>query len=77
MLILMDIRMPIMGGYKAIEEIRKFDKEVPIIVQTAYAREEDRHKIETSGCNDFITKPIKREILLKAISKYLVIENAV
>jgi two-component system cell cycle response regulator DivK len=50
---------------------------VPIIVQTAYAREEDRQKIETSGCNDFITKPIKREILLKAISKYLVIENAV
>jgi PAS domain S-box-containing protein len=77
MLIMMDIRMPIMGGYEAISEIRKFDKEVPIIVQTAYAREEDRQKIETSGCNDFITKPIKREILLKAISKYLVIENAV
>lgn len=71
-LILMDIRMPGMSGYEAIDEIRKLNQDIPIIIQTAFAREDDRQKIESSGCNDFITKPISKEVLMQTISKYLV-----
>jgi CheY-like chemotaxis protein len=70
-LILMDLRMPVMSGFEAVAEIRKMDKEVPIIVQTAYAQIEDIQKIRETECNDYITKPINKEILIKIISKYV------
>ena len=70
-LILMDLRMPVLSGYEAIEEIRKQNLEIPIIVQTAFAQDEDKLKIDKSGCNDYITKPINKEKLLNLISKYV------
>jgi PAS domain S-box-containing protein len=69
-LVLMDIQMPKMGGYEAITEIRKFNTEVVIIAQTAYAFASDMEKAIESGCNDYITKPIKAEELKYLISKY-------
>lgn len=70
-LILMDIKMPEMDGYQATRLIREFDKQVIIIAQTAYALTGDREKALHAGCNDHVTKPIKRETLLNIISKYL------
>ena len=70
-LILMDIRMPIMNGIKATEEIRKISKKVPIIAQTAYAMESEKIKSLEAGCNDFVVKPIKTNILLNKINKLL------
>jgi len=70
-LILMDLRMPIMSGFKAVAEIRKMNKNVPIIVQTAYAQIEDIQKISETECNDYISKPINKEILIKTIYKYV------
>jgi len=67
----MDLRMAIMSGYEAVAEIRKMDKDIPIIVETAFAHKEDLQKIRESGCNDYITKPISKEALLKVISKYV------
>jgi PAS domain S-box-containing protein len=69
--ILMDLRMPIMSGYEAIAEIRKINKDVPVIVQTAYAQIEDIQKIRETDCNDYITKPLSKETLLKTILKYV------
>jgi len=69
-LILMDIRMPIMNGIKATVEIRKFNKSVPIIAQTALALQEDREQCEKAGCNDSIIKPIEVEELLSLLNKY-------
>ena len=69
-LILMDIRMPIMNGIKATMEIRKFNKSVPIIAQTALALQEDREQCEKAGCNDSIIKPIEVEELLSLLNKY-------
>ncbi len=70
-LILMDLRMPVMTGHEAIDEIRKVDKEIPIIVQTAFTQEEDKAEILEAGCNGFITKPIQKKVLLDEIKKQL------
>ncbi|MCB9024513.1 MAG: PAS domain S-box protein [Lentimicrobiaceae bacterium] len=69
-LILMDIQMPEMGGYEASRQIREFNKEVIIIAQTAYALSGDREKVMAAGCNDYISKPVKKEVLQSLIEKY-------
>ncbi|OYT12997.1 MAG: hypothetical protein B6I19_07485 [Bacteroidetes bacterium 4572_114] len=66
-IVLMDIKMPVMNGYDAAREIRKFNKDLVIIAQTAYAQVGDREKALEAGCNDYITKPIKKEILIGKI----------
>jgi len=59
-LILMDIKMPVINGYEATREIRKFNKRVLIIAQTAYNQEGDREKALEAGCNDYLPKPLKK-----------------
>lgn len=68
-LILMDLDMPDIDGYEASKIIRTKDKEVPIIVQTAYAQKENRERAKKIGINDFITKPINKENLIRIIIK--------
>ena len=68
-LIFMDINMPVMNGYEAVKKIRKFNKEVVIIAQTAYALFGDREKAIKAGCNDYIAKPIRRNELLLLLQK--------
>ena len=67
-IILMDMRMPKMNGYEATRKIREFNKDVFIVAQTAYAQIGDREKVLDAGCNDYITKPINKNALLKIIS---------
>jgi len=71
-LILMDIKMPKMSGLEAISKIRESNLEIPIIAQTAYAMHGDEEKIIIRGCNDYISKPINEDVLLKKLEKYLV-----
>ena len=70
-LILMDIKMPEMDGYEATRQIRKFNKEVIIIAQTAYGLSGDRAKAIQAGCNDYIPKPIEINNLLKIIKSLM------
>jgi PAS domain S-box-containing protein len=70
-LVLMDIKMPLLNGIEATEQIRGFRKDLPIIAVTAYAQSDDEYRILKSGCNDYITKPIKSEILLEKIRKFI------
>jgi PAS domain S-box-containing protein len=70
-LILMDIKMPVMDGLTATREIRKTGSSVPIIAQTAYALAGDKEKAQEAGCNDYLTKPVKAEDLVRTIEKYL------
>ena len=70
-LIIMDIKLPGIDGYEATRRIREIDKAIPIIAITAYAMEGDREKAINSGCNDYITKPIDRNLLINVLSKYL------
>ena len=70
-LILMDLKMPVMDGYEATREIRKLDSDIPIIAQTAYALSGDDNKALSAGCNDYVSKPIKKEKLIEKVEKYL------
>lgn len=69
-LVMMDIKMPEMDGYEATRQIRQFNKEVVIIAQTAYAQTGDKEKALNAGCDDYISKPIKKDELLAVINKY-------
>lgn len=69
-LVLMDIKMPVLNGFEAVEQIRPIRPELPIIAQTAYSSSEDRLKIEQAGFDDYITKPLSRERLFELIDKY-------
>lgn len=70
-LVLMDMKMPIMDGYEATKAIRKFNKKLPIIAQTAYALQGEHEKSLEAGCNDYLTKPIDQQQLLSVVQKYL------
>jgi PAS domain S-box-containing protein len=70
-LILMDVKMREMDGIEATMEIRKHNKKIPIIAQTAYAFSQDEEKVKKAGCNDFISKPIKSSALYSVLEKYL------
>jgi hypothetical protein len=69
-LILMDIQMPDLNGYEATRQIRQFNKDVVIIAQTAYGLYGDREKYLDAGCNDYISKPIKKDHLAALIQKH-------
>ena len=62
--------MPEMDGYEATRQIRLFNKDVVIIAQTAYALTGDMEKSIAAGCNDYISKPIKKDELMGLVQKY-------
>lgn len=63
-LILMDIRLPELGGYEATRKIREFNKKVFIVAQTAFGLSGSREKAIEAGCNAYISKPINKEELM-------------
>jgi CheY-like chemotaxis protein len=72
-LILMDMQMPVMDGYEATQQI-KFNRKgqaTVVIALTASAFEEDRTRILSAGCNDFVRKPFRESVLLEKIATYL------
>ena len=69
-MILMDIQMPEMNGYEATRIIRKFNTEIVIVAQTAYAQSGEREKALDAGCNDYFSKPIQQSMLTDTISKH-------
>lgn len=70
-LILMDIKMPEMNGLEATKAIRQADKEIPILMQTAYAFAADREAALEAGANEVLVKPITIGVLRAAISRYI------
>jgi two-component system, cell cycle response regulator DivK len=70
-LILMDLKMPVMDGYEATCQIKQINRDVPIIAQTAYALSGDKQKAIDAGCDDYITKPIRKAELLEKINAFL------
>ena len=70
-LVLMDIKMPVMNGFDATRQIKQLRPDLPVIAQTAYASEEDRQKSLGAGCDDYISKPINKELLMSIIRKFV------
>ncbi|NPD45975.1 MULTISPECIES: response regulator [unclassified Lentimicrobium] len=70
-LVLMDINMPIMNGYKSIRLIKNLGKNIPIITQTAYAFAGEKEKSFAAGSDDYILKPIRTSELLEVMAKHL------
>jgi len=70
-LALMDIQMPEKNGTEATREIRKFRKDLPIVVQTAFALEFAENNIMEAGCSRILTKPIIPDLVIKIIASYL------
>ncbi len=70
-LVLMDLNMPVMDGYEAMRIIKSKHPEIPIIAQTAYTLNNDRHKCLQAGFNDYISKPINRVALFRMVNENL------
>jgi len=63
--------MPEMNGYEATFLIKKMKPDLPIIAQTAYAFSDDFQKSLEAGCDDYISKPIVKELLIEKLAVYL------
>jgi CheY-like chemotaxis protein len=76
-MVLMDIQMPRMDGLTATEHIRETMKlhELPIIALTAHAMKGDKDKCIAVGMNDYLSKPIDPDELLRTLLKWLVRET--
>lgn len=68
-LVLMDIKMPIMNGFEALEKVKAIRPELLVVAQTAYASSEDEERIRQAGFYAYLTKPIHREKLFEIIDE--------
>lgn len=67
--ILMDIHMPGISGEEATRQIRKFNKDIPIIALTAISLDDSLDSFYEAGCNDVVTKPFKPEVFYQKIGE--------
>jgi osomolarity two-component system sensor histidine kinase TcsA len=70
-LILMDVSMPVMDGFEATAKLRESGVHIPIVAMTAYALAGDMEKCLEMGMDDYISKPINRNLLLQKLLKWL------
>ncbi|WP_413291857.1 ATP-binding protein [Bdellovibrio sp. HCB185ZH] len=74
-IVFMDVQMPEMDGYAATSIIREWERttqhsHIPIIALTAHALSDDKQKSLNAGCDDHVTKPFKKDVLLGVINRY-------
>jgi two-component system, sensor histidine kinase and response regulator len=74
-LVLIDLNMPVVDGFSAVASMREWEREhglspTPILALTGRAMIEDRHRAIAAGCNGHLTKPLRREVLMEAISRF-------
>jgi len=70
-LVFMDIKMPVINGFEATKKIKSTRPGLPVVAQTAYAMSPDRVEAVKSGCDDYMSKPIKIKQLTDILEKYL------
>lgn len=69
--VLMDLRMPNLDGFRATEVIKSIRKDLPVIAQTTFTDEMDKERVFDAGCDAYLAKPIRLETLLETIDKFL------
>ncbi len=67
-LVLLDIKMPGINGFNAIKVVRQQNITIPVIAQTAFNQPEDKQRCLDSGCNDYLSKPIDKDLLISKIA---------
>jgi len=70
-MVLMDLKMPEMDGFEATRQIKLLRPELPVIAQTAYSFTEEKEKAKQAGCDDYLSKPIKKMTLLEKIYQHI------
>lgn len=70
-LVLMDLKMNVMDGFDATKQLKQLNPAVPIIAVTAYALPVDKNKAFNAGCDDYITKPFRKDALVEVMEKYV------
>ncbi len=66
-LVLLDLNMPDIHGYDLLVTMKEHRRELPVIIQTAYAMNGERERCRKAGCDNYITKPIQLEQLVAAV----------
>lgn len=75
-LILLDLNLLTTSGFEVLKYIRKKDKNIPVVVQTAYILSGEEEMSFKLGASDFIAKPIKLNRLMETVMKFLNEEKA-
>jgi len=70
-IVLMDIRLPDIDGFITTRKIKDLRPNLPVIAQTAYAMYNDKELCLENGCDDYISKPLNRNLLFDILNKYL------
>lgn len=70
-LVLMDIKMPLMDGIEATKQIKKYNPEIPVIAQTAFAMANEEKKLREQNFDDYIKKPLNTKDLFLKIESWL------
>jgi CheY-like chemotaxis protein len=66
-IVLMDMAMPVMGGVESTQQIRAQGFTLPIVAMTANASDKDRDECAAAGMNGFLSKPVLRDQLARAL----------
>ena len=79
-LVLLDLRMPVMDGCEAIEQIRHWErkngsKTTPIVVLSAFSEKDPSLEALLAGCGTYLTKPIQREQLIRVIQGFVPVSS--
>jgi len=69
-LVFMDIKMPVMDGFEATRQIKQFNPALAVIALSAFALSGDEKRALDAGCNDYLTKPLRKDILKRKLIQY-------
>jgi signal transduction histidine kinase len=70
-IILMDLRLPNLSGFKVTEEIKSINSKIPVIAISSYSGMEQIQMALHAGCDDYIVKPVNKQVLFDKLSKFI------